>query len=239
MPQKKNAKISRQSLSAQIAERLVEEISNGTYKPGDMLPSEQALGEQFGVSRPVIREAISLLSAQSFIEVKNGLGSVVREVNDEILRIFFHRILVAGDAKSMLDLFEIRRALEILSVTKVAEHCKREELAQLKKTLDAMVRFMDNPIKHAQLDMDFHLQLAQFSRNVSLFHLIVSIRQTMISVNTSLRLELEKGERSTVQKHHEQIYAAIMKKDPAAASRAMNAHFGNVMKRLQRSMASD
>jgi DNA-binding FadR family transcriptional regulator len=232
-------KISRQSLSAQVAERLVEEISMGRYAPGDMLPSEQALSLKFGVSRPVVREALTQLSAQGFVEVKNGLGAAVREVNGESLRIFFRRLLLAGDRKDITDIFEIRESLEHLSSIKAAENRTDEDIEQLRETLASMTEHIDTPLTYVQLDAQFHTQIAQFSRNTPLFHLIASIRQTMVSVNNSLRLELGKEEIQDIQENHKEIFQAIADRDREMAQRAMDAHFENLMGRLRRILAAD
>jgi len=232
-------KLSRQSLSAQVAERLVEEITAGYYAPGDMLPSEQALSVKFGVSRPMVREALTQLSAQGFIEVRNGLGATVREVNGESLRVFFRRLLRAGNRKDIIDIFEIRETLESLSVVKAAENCSEAEIEELRKMSDQMREFIDAPLTYIQLDVQFHTKIAQFSQNMSLFHLIASIRQTMVSVNKSLRFELKAPQMEAIQENHEQIFKAIKDRDLESARLAMEAHFESLMGRLERILVAD
>ena len=234
-----NSKLTKQSLAAQLAEKLVEEITSGACSPTGMLPSEQALAAKYGVSRPVVREALTQLSALGFVEIKNGVGAVIREINGETLKVFFRRLLLAGSRQDIIDIFEIREILESLSVIKAAAKCGKLEIAELKKTVTQMRQSIEVPITYTQLDVQFHTQIALFSKNLSLFHFISSIRHTLISVNNTLRSELGPGERLAIQENHEQIFEAISRRDLISARKAMDAHFENLMGRLTRTLSGD
>jgi GntR family transcriptional regulator len=67
-----------EGLYQQVAHRLRQSIHDGRYRPGDQLPSEATISEQFGVSRQTVRGAISLLRSEGLIEVQQGRGSFVR-----------------------------------------------------------------------------------------------------------------------------------------------------------------
>ncbi|MBO3752105.1 GntR family transcriptional regulator [Streptosporangiaceae bacterium NEAU-GS5] len=62
----------------QVAEYLKEQIQNGTFPAGQLLPSEQQLAEEFGLSRPTIRNAINELKAAGLVEVQRPRGTIVR-----------------------------------------------------------------------------------------------------------------------------------------------------------------
>ena len=68
-----------------VASQIMEAIRNGTFKVGDKLPSEQAMAESIGVSRPSIREALGALRIVGIIETINGVGTVVKKDNVEFL----------------------------------------------------------------------------------------------------------------------------------------------------------
>jgi DNA-binding FadR family transcriptional regulator len=138
-----------------------------------------------------------------------------------------------------MDVFDIRESLEHLSVVKATENRSEEDLRQLKITLDSMKTNLHSPITYVQLDAQFHTQIARASGNNALLHFISSIRQTMVSVNNSLRLELSDSEIAKIQANHEHIFVAITNRDVAAARRAIGAHFESVMRRLKRVLTAD
>jgi GntR family transcriptional regulator, transcriptional repressor for pyruvate dehydrogenase complex len=70
-------KISRGTLAEQVTERLLEYIETQRLKPGDLLPSETSLAGSFGVSRPVIREALKNLEGKGVLEIVNGKGAIL------------------------------------------------------------------------------------------------------------------------------------------------------------------
>src|SRR5262245_19668251 len=70
---------SRRSIHGRIAHELGQQILHGDLAPGEILPSETALGQEFGVSRTVLREAIKVLAAKGMVESKTKIGTRVRE----------------------------------------------------------------------------------------------------------------------------------------------------------------
>ena len=74
----------------QVADHVRDEILNGTYQPGQPLPSEEALSAEFGVSRPTIREGIKTLVAEGLVEVSRPRGTIVRDPFDRPARTELH-----------------------------------------------------------------------------------------------------------------------------------------------------
>jgi GntR family transcriptional repressor for pyruvate dehydrogenase complex len=228
--------LNRQPMSVQIAERIIEEISDGRYPPGASLPSEQQLAEDYGVSRPIVREALKFLSAQGFVTVTTGRGATIRGVDNELLRVFMRRVLAAGSKKDTLDLFELRIALEKLSAAKAARSRERRDLADMKRTVERMGEFLGQTGIYAEFDMKFHVELARASHDVFLFHLISSIREILVSVSTKMRGELSRAELPFIHSQHLKILNAVERQDPTTAVKATEAHFRGVMERLRKNL---
>src|SRR5918992_1507838 len=83
----------RETLPEQVADQLIALIERDNLVPGTILPSEGKLAQEFGVSRPVVREALRTLAAKDVIVVANGKGAIVRPITSQPLRDFFQRAL--------------------------------------------------------------------------------------------------------------------------------------------------
>jgi len=228
--------LKKQTLSIQIAERIIEEISSGDYVAGSSLPSEQQLAADYGVSRPIVREAFKFLSAQGFVNVTTGKGAQIREVNDELLRVFMRRVLAGGVDKDIADLFAVRITLEKMSASLAARNRTAQELREIKASLGKMASFIDQPALYSEFDIKFHVQIARASHNIFLFYLISSIRETLVSLGSRMRLDLSSSQLPTVQEYHTAICRAIENKDAVEAVAAMDSHFETAMERLHKNL---
>jgi GntR family transcriptional regulator, transcriptional repressor for pyruvate dehydrogenase complex len=117
----------RQSLGADIAQQLQEMLINGTYKPGDILPSQRALAEQFGTSLATVREAVSIISAAGLIEAQAGRGTVVCATPDASgFNAWLGAVNQLSDANEFL---ETRRLLEHYTISQAAINATSTQLA--------------------------------------------------------------------------------------------------------------
>lgn len=224
--------LNRDPLSNQIAERLAEDIHHGVYRPGTLLPSENSLSETYDVSRPVVREALKALRAQGYVEIVSGKGAFVREINDEPLKVFFRRALSA-DPEALIDLLEVRKVLEAKSAALAAQKRTTEDVARLKSVLDQMAANIENFTEYSRLDVQFHIELANISRNSFLYHLTNSIRDSLLVIISELRLKRFQAELPVIQELHDDIYAAVASGDPERAVQATNVHFDDVIDRIK------
>ena len=217
--------LSRETLPEQIAKQLLQYIVTENLQPGDLLPSEIRLAEDFGVSRSVVREAMRAMAAQGAIEVVNGKGAMVRPVDDSVLRLFFQRAIDIGHG-SYVELMEIRKALEVQSAGLAAQRRTPRQAESLQRTVAAMQGELANLTAYAELDVEFHLLAAEAAHNHLLYHLISSIRKLLKDVvlaGLSRRDKPEQLER--IQAVHAAIAAAIVEGDAAAARQGMTTHF--------------
>ena len=121
-------KITRGTLADQVTDRLLEYIEAQHLQPGDLLPSETSLVTSFGVSRPVIREALKSLEGKGIIEIVNGKGALIRPIDSDPLRLFFRRAMQM-EYGTMLELMEVRKGLEVQSAVLAAQRRDEKDLA--------------------------------------------------------------------------------------------------------------
>lgn len=222
-------KLSRGTLAGQVAERLIEYIGAQQLKAGDLLPSEISLAGSFGVSRPVIREALKSLEGRGVIEIVNGRGALIRSLDSDPLRLFFHHAMQTEQA-TIVELMEVRKGLEVQAAALAAQRRDAADLEALGQTLRTMREKIDNMEAYTQLDAEFHLRIASASHNAVLFLLIESIRGTLLNTisaglasrGTGLNLQ-------SIQNMHELLHQTLVDGDVEAAARAMSQHFNEAI----------
>ena len=222
-------KLNRDTLAVQVADGLIEFIKTSDLKPGDKLPSEQKLAENFGVSRPVIREALKVLDGRGVIEVSNGRSATVKPLGSEVLSSFF-QWAIDLESKGVIELMEVRRGIEVQSAILAARRRTSKALEQMTRTVAKMRSHLHQPEAYAEQDVEFHLQVASASQNSMLYYLVESIRNSLreaIRIGLSRRGSEEELER--VQQLHEEILAALEQGDADEAGRAMAAHFDDAV----------
>lgn len=225
-------KLSRETLAEQAARNLIAFIRAKNLTPGKLLPPETQLAADFGVSRPVIREALKSLEGQGIIEVVSGKGAVVRPLDGQPLRLFFQRALQL-DREAIIDLMELRRGVEIQCAGLAAQRRTPEEVSQLAAIVAEMRREMHAPESYVDLDVAFHRLVASMTRNAMLFHLVVTIRETIReALHESLLRQLTDEQLERVQVGHEAILASLEQGLPGEAERAMAAHFDEAIQSL-------
>ncbi|MFZ0215105.1 MAG: FadR/GntR family transcriptional regulator [Candidatus Dormiibacterota bacterium] len=233
-------KLDRQPAAERIADQLMASIVDRKLDPGAALPSEQRLGEMFGVSRPVIREALRHLSALRIIELAPGRRPRVRPLTGDLLRTFFQWALSLNEA-SLLELHELRRGVEGECVLLAAQRRTEEEVLALRQLARRMRDCLDDHPAYTELDVQFHLAIADAARNQLLSHLASSIRAPMErTIRRGLWLTRgDPAELETVQSDHEAIVDALAARDAPAARLAMDRHFDRAVTRFMASGIED
>jgi len=211
-------------LSDKVAELMRERIIERQMAPGTPLPSERELGEQFGVSRTVIREAVRALAAKGIVEVRTGSGLRVASV-DEATALESLTWYIRGGQIEYSDVHEVRSAIEVEMVGLAAERRSDDQLAALQ---DAHKRFQAvlNDVERATLaDVEFHALIAKATQNELFSALLGSIGEALIEVR---RETLAVGSGKKTVAAHAKILAAIRRGDAGAAREAMREHLNTV-----------
>ncbi|MBL8227037.1 MAG: FadR family transcriptional regulator [Bryobacterales bacterium] len=215
--------LARTSLSDGIVEQLTVLIARGTLKPGERMPSEKLLCEQFGVGRTSVREALKSLAAMGLIESQAGEGHFVATDGSRAV----DRALQVGmllDATKVRELIETRLMLESEAAALAARRATKEHVAAIERQLEAMEQAGEDYAQYLEADLRFHLAIAAASQNSILANLLASIRGYLQSwVHEALRRGTRRRAEGSIAEHR-RIADAIRKKKPKAARQAMTDH---------------
>ena len=213
--------IQRSSLPEVIAGKLEEMILADKTKLSDKLPSEQALATSFGVSRPVIREALVILRTGGLIEAKNGEGSFICEPGTENLTKTINRIVLLNRI-SPADVFSVRIMLELKAVELASANADSADITELYEIYGEMLSKKLTAIKRAELDVKFHARIAAASRNPLLCMMVNSMAALLLeNIHTSVNF-LGSGEYGTEE--HEKIIELIKEHNTEVVIEAMRRH---------------
>jgi GntR family transcriptional repressor for pyruvate dehydrogenase complex len=225
-----------QNRTGQLTEILRSEIRANRLRPGERLATEQQLVARFQVSRTVVREAIASLRAEGLVVTRQGAGAFVADgVATRPFRI------VPADLRSLtevLDVMQLRLAVEVEAAGSAAEHRNAHSINELGRSLD----MIDDAIRagDAAVDEDFafHFAIAaatgnpQFERFMRFLGSVIIPRQTLrlgMDDPDERRAYLEK-----IQVEHRAIYAAIRDANVDAARRATRLHLEHARDRYKR-----
>lgn len=223
------------SLAQELVTVLTERIREGHLKRGDRLPTELLIMEEQGVSRTVVREAISRLQAAGQVETRHGIGTFVLDTpSPSGFRIDPATIITLRDVLAIL---ELRVSLEVESAGLAALRRNAEQLATMRVALDDLAQNAANSSDAVASDFQFHLQIAISTGN-RYFIDIMSHLGTSIIPRTRLnsaRLARDNQQHymNRLSHEHEVIYEAIARQDAEAARAAMRLHLTNSCERLR------
>lgn len=213
------------------ARSILDAIKTGRWHTGEMLPSQRDLAVQLGISRPPLREAISVLVALGILRSHPGKGVFV--VSTEVPENAVAANTNAAANARAEDIFQLRLALEPFVVGLVAQSIAQDELAQLRLNVLDMREAIDagNAEAAVEADIQFHQQLVGFSRNPVFAHVM---QQATDAISHSRQIMQERTDNLHDTLHeHEQILACIKARDSAGASKAMQQHIINAGSRLK------
>lgn len=220
-------------LSEQVARRLMAEIRSGRLAPQDRLPTEAALVQQFGVSRTVIREAISQLKSLGLVASRQGSGMFVRAQSGFEPLSFDPDHTASRDA--VVQLTEVRRAIEAESACLAAERRTAKDLAQIRKALRAIALAVQAGRDGVEEDMQFHHSVAIAAHNPFMLKTLDYLSQFLREGTRVTRAnEAQRSDfAEQVNREHLAIVEAIALGDPGAARKAATRHMRNATRRLQ------
>jgi GntR family transcriptional regulator, transcriptional repressor for pyruvate dehydrogenase complex len=223
--------IERSALPDQIAERILQMIKDRQLKPGDKLPPERELSVMMNVGRPALREALRALSLMNVIEIRQGTGAYVTQLNTAQLVQHLDFVFSLNDA-ALMDLFDARKIVEAGIAELAARHITDEDIALLEACLQKSVDSAHDPELFLFADLELHTLIATIARNPILIRFIESIHQLgLVSRRRTGRLD---GVIEQSMSDHHHIIETLKARDSQAAREAMLAHLGNVEEKLKR-----
>ncbi|MCF8041918.1 MAG: FadR family transcriptional regulator [Desulfarculaceae bacterium] len=218
------ASINKKKLADRVIEEIKRMITGGELSAGDKLPNQNEFAAQLGVSRTVLREALHTLAILGVVEQRPKIGTVIVTSAPLIYTEHINAPLMA-DPNATMELIDARQVIEVGSVELAARHATDEQLQEMGKLIQQMNLLLEagDTDGYSQVNMAFHLLIAESSGNRFMGHLLATIRGFMERW-TLESLSVLPGLFGRSTEAHRQIYRAIIKHDPAAAGEAMRRH---------------
>jgi len=232
--------MARMVTAAETIARRIEERVLGELEPGATLPSESDIAAEFGVSRLTVREAVKSLQARGLVDIRRGRRPVVAQPNARPVGDFF-AATIRRDPRHLLDLLEVRRALEVDIAMLAAIRAGRAAIGAAEAALDEMRRVCDDPDRVHAADVRFHESLAAATGNRLLAFLMEAMEEPLhASRLASLRGHLARGGTvADVIDQHARILDRVRAGDAAGAGAAMREHLSQTARDLRAAFAID
>jgi len=223
----------RDYLSAQVAQALEARISQGQYTPGTKLPSEARLCTEFGVSRTVMREAVSGLKSRSMLHSSQGRGVYVNE--GAHLAPLALNPKAAVSAEAVLKLLELRAGFEVQACVLAARRHTAMQLQRIREQLSTVADAVRTGNDGIAQDHAFHCAICEATDNEHYLAIEQFLFQYSRVGSRISRADTRRGLRYATQTdtEHARIYRAIAKRDEAAAAAAAQAHMRAVAERVR------
>ena len=223
------------SLALDVMNDISAKIRRGIYRPGEKLPSEPQVMVEQGVSRPVVREAMSRLQAAGFVETRHGVGTFVLPLPpDTTPSLDITTVLTMRDVLAML---ELRISVETEAASLAALRRSEEHLVLMRRAIDAFEEGVNKGESSVDADFQFHLQIALATGNK---YFEDFYRRLGVTTIPRTRIDTPQySEESTevylhrINREHACILDAIARKDPQTASASIRMHLSNGRERLR------
>jgi len=224
-------------LAIQLVNALTEQIRSGRLQAGNKLPTEAAIMKDFGVSRTVVREAISRLQASGWVDTRHGIGTFVLTQSDHpAFRISPEQM---GTLREVIALLEFRISVETEAAALAAMRRTPDNLVEMKSALSAFSSAIEEGRDAVSADHQFHLAIARATHNRHFTDLMNSLGAGVIPrarISSILSTDPERQNYlRRVNQEHESIYNAVAEQDVEAARAAMRTHLANSRERLRKS----
>jgi GntR family transcriptional repressor for pyruvate dehydrogenase complex len=223
--------VSRVNLYEQIADRLEDWILANGFEGEEKLPSEQALADEFNVSRNVIREALKLLKERGLVDSRNGTGSYITKPEATNLSDVISR-MVAMDNIDYKSIYEVRIILETAACKKAAQLVTPMQLQEMEELLEKMKDRSLTVQERREMDFAFHAAIAHATGNPLLEVMVKAMKNVFIRM-IEKGIFLEGGIDDAIMRHGN-ILDALKEHDPIMAEDAMHDHLSFSRKNVER-----
>ncbi len=215
-------RIKRISVTDEVVKRIQDRVCSGTMAVGEKLPSEGEMQKAFGVGRSTIREAIRVLVAMGYIEMKTGLGVFVKSIHEPTTAAI--EDWMVENEERMADLMDVRALVEDKAVKLAIERGSKAQIERIEEihAAFALACREKNPVKLAKLDEEFHHAIFLATNNVYLIKLanIIAAGLRDFRAHTFSHATFM----DNALKPHGAILEAIQRKDVKKATGAMRKH---------------
>ena len=225
----------RETLTSQLVKALTDRIGQGELKAGDRLPTEQELIETFGVSRTVVREAISSLRATGLVSTQQGVGAFVRDIPIPPLQT---SIASLETLHEVIQVLELRIGVEVEAVALAAQRREAHHVQTMRDAVARMGEAIDTGADTVEPDLTFHRTIARATNNPHFTHLFSYLGALLIPRSRVETFRFTPEDRvpylHRVNREHQTIFQAIERRDVDGACSAMRMHLSNSRDRLRK-----
>jgi GntR family transcriptional regulator, transcriptional repressor for pyruvate dehydrogenase complex len=229
-----NPKLKVANLTDQISAAITSRIAAGGFAPGSRLPTEQDLAAEFGVSRTVVREAISRLKSEGLVTTRQGAGAFV--AHDKLGTPFRIDPDSVDSPDSIVEILELRLAVESEAAALAAERASRAQVQEIRAALDAVRMAFERGEDGVDEDLAFHAAIARATGNRKYLEFAEFLERY---VRKQIHITGGRAARATritqTQREHEKVVDAIVLHNADAARAAAREHFRKGIVRIQRS----
>lgn len=214
-------------LYEEVADQIKKSIFNGEIMPGEKLPSERDLALTFNVGRPTIREALRTLSVLGLIESNAGFkGSVVKKVDigqylDAMTEQFAW--MTKADKDIFKEMWEAREYIEQGIAHAVSKNASKDEIDKLDIYIKKMEACGDDINKYFTIAIDFHLKLAELSKN-KIYFMIWKLFYDICIKGYPILTGMYPDQTKKLLEVNRIMLSAIRSKDPDKIDKAMKLH---------------
>lgn len=221
------------SLIDRIVNDIKGRIMSQQLNEGDLLPSQEEMANNLGVSRASLREALNRLTLMGLVEIKHGVGTFIRAARPEFL-INSISSLIIMDHSSAEELLQARQLIEPAVTALAAECATQSEIENIRAVLSAMEgEFRTGLIEnYKEKDTQFHMLIAAGSHNRVLTKVVQAIRELLPGVIFKAFAESHSLQASAMT-YHRKIFESLRRRDPERARKEMEAHLMS-LKSLQK-----
>ncbi len=216
----------------EITAVLLKRIDAGIYQPGSKLPSTRELADLFHVSPPIVREALSRLKYDGYIEPRQGSGVYVKDrLSSPSLRL---DVGMDVDHTLLADTYEVRLHVEQSCAELAALRRSSLDLISMRGELEQMALAVRNRTDGTAADVRFHLAIASATHNIAMLKLVKFLHGSLADSVKMARANSDRvpGHPEKAQQEHEALFKAIEVGDPKAARQAVRTHLEGAPKRL-------
>jgi GntR family transcriptional repressor for pyruvate dehydrogenase complex len=217
--------VSRKCISDEIVNQIREMIDHGRLQPGDRLPAERKLAEQFGVSRTTVREGIKILSESGLLTSRQGAGTFVSRPDDGARGGSLIDAVLAGN-HDLQDVFEVRKMLEPEIAALAARNGSPDAKTRLEAILMEQEQAIDSGESGGNIDHRFHQALAEASGNPVLREMVAALHEGF-SRSRSEEVQSPQRQKASLAAHRA-IVEAVRNGHAMQAERAMREHLDEV-----------
>lgn len=200
-------------------------LDRGELRPGDILPGEIELAKSFGIGRSHVREAIKIFQLYGIFRPVQGVGTVVNDLGVDSINEYVTRMVQFG-RRDFKELVDARALIEPFNAYHAALNATEDDLRNIGSVLGRLDKTIASGVFDVELECAFHLEIARAAHNRILENTIRAILPGLMTLLNEMDMTREERYRDSNEEHR-LLFAALTRRDAAAAEEAMRAHMIN------------